>query len=362
MDSKQRMYNALTGKDVDRLPVDIHFADHVALMRFAREYKMQAEDFYSYLENDVRHVYVMDEVEMYLQDPELMEYAYKNGFARPSETHPGRCYDQWGIEWDTQSDGQLPISGPLEQGWDGLAQMQAPDPARNGQFYVYDNAIEEFRRKNLAVDVAQYFGPFEKGYIIRGFQNFLVEMCRKKKDNIIQLLDIITEYRVVMAQEICKREVTYGHSGDDFGMQGGPLIPLKVWRELFKPRLERIWGVYKEHGLPIVHHSCGDCRIYLDDMIEIGLDAIHPVQASAMDIGELARQFGGRLTFYGGFDTADVLTTGTPEQVTQNVEHTVRTLAKSGRMIAAPINIMRNVPSDNFKALVEAVHKCRSWI
>lgn len=360
MNSRDRVQAVLTGKPVDRLPVDFHFADETALKTFAKYYSMEAEEFLTYLENDVRHLYVMDEVELFLQSKRYMQYAFNNEFAFPNPQNADLCFDQWGVGWNMVSDGQLPVSHPLND-WKDIDKIQAPDPKRPENFYIIDKKIAGYRNRNLAVDIAQYFGPFERGYLIRGFENFMIDMY-EEPDEVEVLLDRITEYRMEMAEEICKRDVTYGHSGDDFGTQGGPIMSINLWRQFFKPRLKRIWGVYKAHGIPVVHHSCGDCEQFLDEMIEIGMDAIHPVQATAMDIHKLSARYGSRLVFYGGFDTQDVLTFGTPDQVRANVKDTVETLGKYGRMFCAPINIMRNVSLENFQALVESVHQYRNIV
>jgi len=357
MNSRERFLAALTGKPLDMLPVDIHFADDVAQQCFCQRYGMEPEEFYTWLGNDVRHTYVMDEIELFLQNKELMNFAFAHGYAFPNPRDSGLCFDQWGIGWSMVSDGQLPVSSPLDD-WDGLEKIKAPAPDSHYQFYMFDKCIEEYQRKELAVDVAQYFGPFEKSYLIRGFEDFLVDMYFEQ-EKVEELLDIITDYRVKMAHQIVARGVTYGHSGDDFGTQSGPIMSLDIWQKLFRPRLERIWKVYRDAGLPIVHHSCGDCQQFLDDMLDIGLSAIHPVQATAMDIHELSSRYGDRLVFYGGFDTSDTLTNGTPEAVRANVKETIETLGKYGRMICAPINIMRNVPQENFAALIEAIGEYR---
>jgi len=357
MTSRERFLAALTGKPLDMLPLDINFADEVARKRLSDHYGMEAEEFFEWLGNDVRHTYVMDEIQLFLQNKEWMDFAFKHGYAFPNPQNPDLCFDQWGVGWNMVSDGQLPVSSCLDD-WDDLSKIKAPNPASENQFHIYDMHIEEYDKKQLAVDVAQYFGPFERGYLIRGFEDFMMDMYIDR-DNVEELLDIITDYRVKMAKEIVAKGVTFGHSGDDYGSEIGPLMSLEIWRELFKPRLEKIWKVYLDAGLPVVHHSCGDCEQFLDDMLDIGLTAIHPVQATAMDIHKLGQRFGDRLVFYGGFDTRDILTTGTPEDVRANVKDTIETLGKHGRMICAPINIMRNVPFENFDALVEAIREFR---
>jgi uroporphyrinogen decarboxylase len=65
-------------------------------------------------------------------------------------------------------------------------------------------------------------------------------------------------------------------------------------------------------------------------MIDIGLDAIHPVQAETMDIDKLVKRYGDRVVYYGGFKTQSILTNGTPDDVKQNVKDTYNTLGRSG--------------------------------
>ena len=96
MNSRERVQAVLTGKPADRLPVDFHFADDTALQVFAGHYNMGEEEFLTYLENDVRHLYVMDEVELFLQNRPLMRYAFDHGFAYPNPEDPALCFDQLG--------------------------------------------------------------------------------------------------------------------------------------------------------------------------------------------------------------------------------------------------------------------------
>lgn len=363
MNSKERVRAVLTGQPVDRLPVEFHFADAEILEYFAGRYEMDSDDFLEYLENDIRYAYVMDELGCYMQDKHLLDYAIKNGFARQSQSHPQHVYDKWGVGWDSSATGQRPIYEPLSmwddpERWTNLHEIKQPQAAAAGQFYDYERHEKDYQRHQYAVVILQYYGPLERCELLRGFNNFMCDMM-EDKPHAEELLDMVADYRVELAELICQRDVAFGHGGDDYGTQSGPLLSLDLWRELIKPRLARIWAVYKEHGLPIVHHSCGNCEQFIDEMIDIGLDAIHPVQAETMDIDKLVKRYGDRVVYYGGFKTQSILTNGTPDDVKQNVKDTINTLGRSGRMFAAPINIMQNVPIKNFQALVESIHKYR---
>ena len=94
-------------------------------------------------------------------------------------------------------------------------------------------------------------------------------------------------------------------------------------------------------------------------MIEIGLKVLNPVQSSAMPLDELKRNYGDNLVFYGGIDCQEILTSGTPDDVRENVHNTVSILGKNGGLILSPINIMNNVPVENLKALIESINDYR---
>jgi len=100
--------------------------------------------------------------------------------------------------------------------------------------------------------------------------------------------------------------------------------------------------------------------MFLEDMIEIGLDVLHPVQASAMPIEDLQQKFGSRLTFYGGIDCQDVLQKGSPDDVRDNVRKTVEILGQNNGLILGALNIMPDMPKANIEALLESVHSYKT--
>ena len=124
-----------------------------------------------------------------------------------------------------------------------------------------------------------------------------------------------------------------GYTGDDFGGQGGLMFSPRLWREVFKPRYKKLWSVFKEANLPVFHHSCGDIREILPDMIEIGLDVLNPVQPQAMPIEELADKYGKNLTFWGGISVQKTLPFGTREEVKEEVYKSIQVLGRYNRYI-----------------------------
>jgi len=113
---------------------------------------------------------------------------------------------------------------------------------------------------------------------------------------------------------------------------------------LILPRLRRRWRaarVYLDEVNPAVQlmfHSCGGIRPYIDDLIDIGLQILDPVQplAAGMDSAELKAEFGDRLTFHGGVDEQHVLPFGSPQDVRAEVRLRLAAFAPGGGYILAP--------------------------
>ena len=79
---------------------------------------------------------------------------------------------------------------------------------------------------------------------------------------------------------------------DDYGTQRGMLMSPAGWRRLSKPILAEIYAYAQQRGRTVFHHSCGNICPIIGDLIEIGLDILHPIQPEAMDACELKREFG----------------------------------------------------------------------
>jgi uroporphyrinogen decarboxylase len=145
---------------------------------------------------------------------------------------------------------------------------------------------------------------------------------------------------------------------DDIGHQDRLCMSPKTYRKLFKPRHARLAQAIKARtDAPLVWHTCGSVYDVLDDLIEIGVDSLNPVQTTArnMEPGRLKAEYGDRLSFWGGIDTMHVLNHGTPDDVRREVKKKIAALAPGGGYILNPIhNVQPDVPVRNLLAMIDA--------
>lgn len=339
-----------------KLPVYFHFADKHTEKKYAEYFGMEQDEFYKWMDNDIRDIFLLEDIQMICSEKEKLEKAYEYGFA-VNIGKPGIARDVWGCGWSVDCLGQELRMSPISD-MEQVYHYTYPDPGKEGIFYQAREAIAENEAGGYASFTAQYYSLFERAWSMTGYENFLAA-CYAEPEEVEFLLDRITENKVRMAEQICSLGVTIGHTGDDFGLQRGGVMSLELFRKFFKPRYEKIWGVYKKHGIPVMHHSCGDCRMYLEDMIDAGLDMLHPVQQTCMDIRDLAERYGRDLSFFGSIDTINVLTNGTEDEVRRNVDQTVEILGRYHGLVLSMINVLPNVPEKNVAAAMRQMMEYR---
>ena len=122
-----------------------------------------------------------------------------------------------------------------------------------------------------------------------------------------ELIDYITEWELKYAEEVCKHlhpDALFHH--DDWGSQQSTFISPAMFEEFFLPAYKKVYGYYKDHGVQlIVHHSDSYAATLVPYMIEMGIDIWQGVM-NTNNIPELIKQYGGKLTFMGGVDSATV--------------------------------------------------------
>lgn len=147
--------------------------------------------------------------------------------------------------------------------------------------------------------------------------------------------------------------------GNDFGGQTGLLFSPEMIREFAFPGTRRLVDQAKAYGLKVIHHSCGSIYDIIPDLIEIGVDAIHPMQVRAKDMEpeKLKREFGDRVSFVGGVDAQYNLVQKGPETIRDEVLR-LKGIFPTGLVISPSHEaILPDVNPANIEALFKAVHE-----
>ena len=223
----------------------------------------------------------------------------------------GSFYDEYDILWTKMeydySPGQAPLAGCSVEDLDGVTGPDPYDPARVQGLAAEAKALFEKTDKAIVADI-MCRRPFELAVKLRGFEQFLMDMSLDRKFA-MALLDKITEAIIALWEAYLNAVGPYVQvvcQGDDMGMQTNLVFSPKMYRQLIKPCRQRIYDfVHANTVAKVFMHSCGAIYDIIPDLIEVGVDALNPIQrdASRMEIGNLKKEFGAELCFWGGAST-----------------------------------------------------------
>jgi uroporphyrinogen decarboxylase len=186
--------------------------------------------------------------------------------------------------------------------------------------------------------------------------NLFVDMI-EAPEFVNELLDMICDYNVGMVEQAVMYDIDVVHFGDDWGSQRGLLMGPEKWECFLAPRLERMYGVAKAAGKFVSIHSCGHVQEVFPQLIDFGLHCFNPFQPEVMDPFEMKREFGDRLTFWGGVSTQQLLPYGTPDEVRSEVRRLIDEVGEGGGYICAPAHsIPGDAKPENVMAMIEVVN------
>jgi uroporphyrinogen decarboxylase len=276
---------------------------------------------------------------------------------------PDRFADAWGITWQLQPGNHYYdiAEHPLRDATvDDVDRYPWPDWAHPSRFADLREKARAIHGAGLAVVALSGISPFELSYMLRGMDQWFLDLG-SDHDFVHALMRELTDLMRSAVEQLLAEAGEYIDviiTGDDLGSQKAPLLSTAMYRQLIKPYHAELFRAIKARSqAKIFYHSDGNVRPLLNDLIEIGIDLLNPVQVSAADMGDTARlkrDFGNRLAFCGAIDSQSVLPRGTPEEVRREVRRRIKDLAPGGGYILAPVHcIQPDVPPENLCALFE---------
>ncbi len=228
-----------------------------------------------------------------------------------------------------------------------------------------EEALYWYRETDLALVGLFGGGIFEAAYGLRGFEEFMSDLCTDRKFA-EKLLDRLVAVNIEYFKRYVERVGSYLSvimvGGEDIGSQTGLEISPLAYREIVYPRQRNLWQFMKRNcDAFILVHSCGAISDIIDDLADAGADAINPVQISArgMEPRALKDRFGQKITFWGGVcDPQYFLPQAGPTQIREHVRHNMEIFKPGGGFVASPIhNIQYDILPENIVALFDAMYE-----
>ena len=368
MKPRERIMKALQHEEPDRVPIDIG----TAVTSIHMEAYMRLKEYLGLGRTPPR---ILDPVQQVveLEEPVLRRFKVDTRLIRLRAQRDwvklpkGNFVDEWGIKYTK------PVSShyydmyeyPLAQATvEDLDSYEWPDPTHLRRL---KGLREKARRLHEDTDYAVVLEGFSECLFglpswLRGHAQFYMDLISNSQFASL-LLDRLLDYEIKLTKHALGQIgnfIDVVRVSDDLGTERGPIISPDLYRRMIKPRQKKLYKVIKENShAKILLHSCGSVYKLIPDFIEIGVDALNPVQLTAKDMGDsakLKREFGDTLTFWGGgCDTQRVLPFGTLEEVREEVKRRIKDLAPRGGFVFAPVhNIQPDVGPEKICTLYDA--------
>lgn len=370
MTPRERILNALSHKEPDRIPLDIGGTITTTINRLGYE------NLLSYLGFEEEISVLSQRSQVVIPSDEFLKQCNigtRTANLPQSPETPPTFKDSWGVthKYSKASHLYIAYKGPFQDLKNpvpaDLKEYSWPDPKVIG--HVSNDMLRKARglhEKGYAVIFSflhPLLGVVHISQFMRGYDKWLMDL-HLHRDFVVALADKITEIWIESAKNILKSLDEYIDIvwwGDDLGTQQGPLFNPELYRKLIKPRHKKINEAIKSvSDARILFHSDGDIHHFIPDFIEIGVDALNPIQPTNpnMEPAKIKQDYGRDLALWGTIDTQETLPTGTPEEVKKEVQQRIEKCASNGGFVISAVhNIQSEVPPKNIIAMVEAVHQ-----
>ena len=332
MTHRERVYAALRHQQPDRTPYAMGLTQKAAAAMLAH---YGNNDYLRLIDNSVRGV-------------------APNPGPKQQDLSDTLWQDEFGVQWDRSIDRDIGNVCNRVIPERDLARLDLPNPRDPGKFDGF--AARCAAAPGYFIQFGIGFSLFERAWTMRGMEDLFLDMIEAPAF-VEELLDAICDYNVALVEQAVRFDLDAVHFGDDWGSQLGLLMGKKHWDRFLKPRLARQYAAAKKAGKFVTIHSCGKVQQVFPDLIEIGLDCFNPFQPEVMDVYEMKRQFGDRLSFWGGVGTQRLLPYGTPDEVRREVRRLCAEVGRSGGYILAPAHgIPGDAKPENIMALIETAN------
>jgi uroporphyrinogen decarboxylase len=373
-----RMWFALAHRKPDRPPLDLGSTPNTGISKLAYLKLVQYLGIQLKCEPRILHVpfqlvEVEEEVLEVLHIDTRPVYANPPARSQARFLEGGAYKDEWGVIYrPVKYQGQVLYYDMVESPLSNARTLRDveghswPDPCDPTPFAGLGEKAKKLRDKTEYALVGHpgfSTSIFQAACSIRGYANFLIDLM-KRKELAHAILQIITEIQIERMKRYLQEVGPYLDVvcvGDDFCHQRGPLMSLQIFREMLKPYLKRYYETIKSFTSAKLHlHSCGAVHHILDELIDIGVDIINPVQVSAegMEPSWLKKRFGEKIVFWGGIDTQKILPFGSVEDVRREVRRITQILGENGGYVLSAVhNIQADVPPENIVAMFDEAYK-----
>lgn len=246
------------------------------------------------------------------------------------EYAPGVFVDEWGCRFENRQWGVMgEVKEPLIRSWKDLDAVRLP----RERLSVDRRRVDEFCASTEAFVLSKTsVRPFEQLQFLRGPEPLFMDLA-DRPDELFLLLERIHGFFKEELELWATTGIDALVFADDWGGQTSLLVSPDLWREVFKPLYLDYAEIARRHGKYLFMHTDGFVAGILEDLVEIGVDAVN-TQLFCMGLEDLGRRFAGRITFWGEIDRQWLLPFAAPHEIAAAVGRVRAAFWRDGGAIA----------------------------
>jgi len=260
----------------------------------------------------------------------------------------GTVYQSSGMSWPADA----PVGFPVATRND-IDKILVPDAYAPGRL---DGVLEAIRmnEEHQAAILGGVNGPFTSAMMLMGLTNMSYSVA-DDPELIPDVMRRVNEFLIPAAEIMIRAGVDGVFIADDLGYRNSCFFNPDYMREHILPEIERLARHIKKLGSYALLHSCGNVTALFDDLVDMGLDAVHPIQQTAgMDLLEIKQKYGDRVCLIGNVDSTNVLPNGSVDDVRKATLECLKIGGKGGRFILASDSDLRDdMPLENMLCMIE---------
>ncbi len=371
MTSRERMRKTLNHEEPDRVPIDFGQDFHNGINEVAYAKLLKHLNI-----NDTGKIQVYDLMQrLAVVDTRVLERFHVDTryiFTNPNENfevpieEDGSFEDEWGIYRKRAGYYCETVRSPLE----GMSKKEIirhrfPDPAEKSRFRgLREKTKNMYETTDYALMAGQAATIFYFSSELLGYNEYMLDLALDTS-RIEVLVEKVLEWMIEFTSRYLDEVGEYVEvwwMGDDWGMQTGPIMAPETFRKMFKPKYRRLIDMVKSKtSAKVCLHTCGSTYWVLNDLADVGIDAVHPLQPTAHgneDPVKLKKDFGDKFVFYSNIANTTILPRATPGEVAEEVRKKISVLAPGGGYIlSGGHNIQPDVPPENVVALFDTAYE-----
>jgi len=352
MTTKERVKRTYNRQEIDRIPITDHPWEGT-INRWKREGMPQTADW--------REFFGVDKFELFQVD---VSPQYKRELVEETETYTVST-TEFGVtlkylkgEDATPEFLDYTVTDPAK--WEEAKKRINHDTSRINWDFVKKN-LPAWNAEGRWIDALFWFGYDITHSWMVGMEAMLIGML-EEPEWAIDMFNTMLDANIALFDQVW--DAGYRFDGlfmyDDMGYKNSQFFSIDTYRELLKPAHKRAYEWAANKGIPSRLHSCGMVEPFVPELIEIGLNALNPLEVKAgMDPIHIKRTYGDKIVLHGGINA---VLWDKPAEIKAEIERVVPILKEGGGYIFSSDHSIPNaVGLEDFKNIVALVKKIGAY-